>query len=309
MVLSAAAVVGVAPAAASAADGPTLSVTAQDVGADHAVMVNETFQTRVILQPYVPGQVVNVRFVRHGRQVAATDVTLQPTATGGSGFALVPYKPTSPGLVEIRATRAATADQPELQAGPARVRALPLHAEPGAVGPTVRLLQDRLDALGYVVGRRGSYDARTARAVLAFRKVTGMARTTVATSAVFRALARGAGRFKVRHPSHGKHIEADLSRQVFALIRGSRVERIYPISSGKPSTPSPIGSFKVYRKDPGTNAIGMVYSSYFLRGYAVHGYAEVPIYPASHGCLRVPVPDAIEIYQWLGMGDIVDVYR
>lgn len=309
MTLCAAAAVGVTPAAASAADAPVLSVTAQKVGADHAVMVNETFQTRVILRPYVPGQVVHVTFVRHGREMAAADVTLAPTSSGGSGFALVPYRPASAGLVEIRATRAATADQPELQAGPALVRALPPSAEPGAVGPTVRLLQQRLDALGYVVGERGVYDARTARAVLAFRKVTGMARTNVASSEVFRRLARGQGRFKVRHPSHGKHIEADLSRQVFALIRGSRVERIYPISSGKPSTPSPIGSFKVYRKEPGTNAIGMVHSSYFLRGYAVHGYAEVPVYAASHGCLRVPVPDARYIYDWLGVGDIVDVYR
>ena len=49
---------------------------------------------------------------------------------------------------------------------------------PGARGPAVRLLQQRLAAKGYVVGQRGLFDQRTARAVLAFRKVTGMARTT-----------------------------------------------------------------------------------------------------------------------------------
>ena len=36
----------------------------------------------------------------------------------------------------------------------------------------------------------------------------------------------------------------------------------------------------------------MVDSNYFIRGYAIHGYAEVPTYAASHGCLRVPIPDA-----------------
>ena len=51
-----------------------------------------------------------------------------------------------------------------------------LSAAPGARGPVVRLLQQRLAADGYVVGQRGFYDARTARAVLAFRKVRGMAR-------------------------------------------------------------------------------------------------------------------------------------
>jgi lipoprotein-anchoring transpeptidase ErfK/SrfK len=126
---------------------------------------------------------------------------------------------------------------------------------------------------------------------------------------VFRALAKGKGRFTVRHPEHGKHVEADLSRQVIALIRGSKVERIYPVSSGKPSTPTVLGSFRVYSKTPGYNAKGMYFSSYFIRGFAVHGYAEVPIFAASHGCVRVPIPDAVPIYNWLKLGDIVDVYR
>jgi lipoprotein-anchoring transpeptidase ErfK/SrfK len=53
----------------------------------------------------------------------------------------------------------------------------------------------------------------------------------------------------------------------------------------------------------------MFYSSYFIGGYAIHGYVSVPAYPASHGCLRVPLPDAIPIIRWLSVGDFVDVYR
>jgi lipoprotein-anchoring transpeptidase ErfK/SrfK len=52
----------------------------------------------------------------------------------------------------------------------------------------------------------------------------------------------------------------------------------------------------------------MVHSSYFVRGYAIHGYASVPVYPASHGCLRVPVAEALSIFRWLAYGDRVDVY-
>jgi lipoprotein-anchoring transpeptidase ErfK/SrfK len=144
--------------------------------------------------------------------------------------------------------------------------------------------------------------------VLAFRKVIGMSRTTNASSEVFKALARGKGGFKLRHPEHGKHVEADLSRQVIALASGGKVERIYPMSSGKPSTPTIIGSFRVYTKSPGYNAKGMYFSNYFIRGFAIHGYAEVPVFAASHGCLRVPIPDAISIYNWLRIGNIVDVY-
>ena len=49
-------------------------------------------------------------------------------------------------------------------------------------------------------------------------------------------------------------------------------------------------------------------SNYFIRGYAIHGYAEVPTYAASHGCLRVPIPDAASIYSWVKIGTRVDVY-
>jgi peptidoglycan hydrolase-like protein with peptidoglycan-binding domain len=172
----------------------------------------------------------------------------------------------------------------------------------------VRLLQAQLAQRGYVIGQPGFYDARTARAVLAFRKVTGMARTEIASSDVFKRLAAGGGVFRVRFPGHGKHVEADLSRQVIALIRNGKVERIYPVSSGKPSTPTIKGHFRVYQKSPGTNAKGMFMSSYFIRGYAIHGYPSVPVFPASHGCLRVPMAEAVPIFNWLSRGDIVDVY-
>ena len=33
----------------------------------------------------------------------------------------------------------------------------------------------------------------------------------------------------------------------------------------------------------------LYYPSYFLRGFAVHGYVDVPTYPASHGCVRIPI--------------------
>jgi lipoprotein-anchoring transpeptidase ErfK/SrfK len=53
----------------------------------------------------------------------------------------------------------------------------------------------------------------------------------------------------------------------------------------------------------------MVDSNYFIRGYAIHGYAEVPTYAASHGCIRVPVPNAYSIFRWIDLGDRIFVYR
>jgi hypothetical protein len=178
----------------------------------------------------------------------------------------------------------------------------------GARGPMVRLLQDELARLRYEVPVDGRFDDATGRAVLAFRKVTGLERIESANAGVFQRLAHGAGHYRVRFPQDGNHVEADLSTQVLAEVEHRRVRRILTMSSGKPSTPTVIGHFHVYSKTPGTNSEGMVDSSYFIRGYAIHGYAEVPLYAASHGCLRIPIPDAAAVFAWVQVGYAVDVY-
>jgi peptidoglycan hydrolase-like protein with peptidoglycan-binding domain len=301
------------PAAAAAQTAPTphLSITTERLstsGGRASALAGQPWRVRVVLKPLVPGQVATVRFYRDGRKLHVRQVALQPSPTGESAFALVPFTSGRAGRIVVRATHLATPQAPTVVATGVGVDVVAPAARPGSRGPAVRLLQSQLAQRGYVVGRRGQYDARTARAVLAFRKVTGMARTTEAGAEVFRRLARGGGQVPVRIPEHGKHVEADLSRQVIALISGGNVERIYPVSSGAPSTPTIRGHFKVYLKTPGTNAKGMVFSSYFIRGYAIHGYASVPVFPASHGCLRVPVPEAVPIFNWLRHGDRVDVY-
>jgi peptidoglycan hydrolase-like protein with peptidoglycan-binding domain len=297
-----------APSAASAADGPLLSLTPERVGSDRVTLVGQPWRVRVVMQPWVEGQTATVRFYRHAHKLRAVNVNLTMSPTGRSGMALVAFKTSKAGAVEVRATHLATPTAPQLLATPVKVNVAALRTRPGARGPAVRLLQQRLAAKGYVVGRRGLFDDRTARAVLAFRKVSGMARTTTADTGLFKAVLAGKGTFKVRHPDHGKHVEADLSRQVVALVRGARVERIYPASSGKPSTPTIQGSFRVYSKTPGFNAKAMYFSNYFIRGFAIHGYAVVPVFAASHGCLRIPIPDAVSVFRWIRIGDIVDVY-
>jgi L,D-transpeptidase-like protein len=179
----------------------------------------------------------------------------------------------------------------------------------GSQGLATRLLQRGLRALAYVTPVNGRYDDATGRAVLAFRKVNGMARVESADTAVFRKVFRGQGGFKLRYPRAGRHVEFDWSRQVLVFGQGGKAIRIYHASSGKPSTPTVFGTFHFYSKTPGTNAKGMVDSNYFIRGYAVHGYFDVPPYAASHGCIRVPIPDAASIYAWIRLGDTIFVYR
>jgi lipoprotein-anchoring transpeptidase ErfK/SrfK len=52
----------------------------------------------------------------------------------------------------------------------------------------------------------------------------------------------------------------------------------------------------------------MVDSSYFIRGYAIHGYASVPTYPASHGCVRTPLWFAPGFYARWSIGASVYVF-
>ena len=178
----------------------------------------------------------------------------------------------------------------------------------GERGVKVLLLQRALLKEGYATPVTGYYDDATARGVLAFRKANELGRDGFATKQVFAMLARGNGAFKLRFPKAGKHVEFDWSRQVLVLARGGKPYRTYHTSSGTPATPTVFGTFHFYLQTPGTNAKGMVHSSYFIGGYAIHGYASVPSYPASHGCLRVPIPNALQIFSWIDIGDTIYSY-
>ena len=48
--------------------------------------------------------------------------------------------------------------------------------------------------------------------------MVNLPRTMVADATVFSALAAGEGAFPVEFPSHGRHVEGDLTHQVLALI-------------------------------------------------------------------------------------------
>ena len=52
----------------------------------------------------------------------------------------------------------------------------------------------------------------------------------------------------------------------------------------------------------------MFYSSFFIGGFAIHGYHSVPAYPASHGCVRIPLWIAVRVYSLLDYGTSVYIY-
>jgi len=271
--------------------------------ADDEVLGGARIRVEGKLTPATRGEKVTVTFKRHGR-------TMRKVTTGaGDGDFVVGLKATGDGRITVSATHAASATLKAATAKPRHVTVIKPYARAGERSASVKWLQRKLAAKHYSVSRDGVFDDATARAVMAFRKVTEMARTYEANEDVFRRLDKGMGDFKVRYPEHGRHVEGDITHQVIALINpGGKVYRIYPTSSGAAATPTVTGHFKVYLKTPGTNAKGMVDSSYFIRGYAVHGYPDVPPYNASHGCFRIPIPNAAFVYNWMTVGTPVDAY-
>ncbi len=297
------------PGPAAPAPGSIQLVVQRAFGKPPFAIAGSRMVIRGIVTPYVGGQKVKVSFYREGRKVEVKTVTVLAIGNGAGQFHLG-YTSAVAGVVQARAVHYATPQQVQFTGRSEAVHYASPNLGPGASGPSVRLLQSELNALHYAVPLTGTFDEGTGRAVIAFRKMTGLERVPYTNAEFFRRMQEGGGVFHVRYPQDGRHVEGDLTRQVLAEIEpGGRVHALYTMSSGKPSTPTVIGRFRVYMKTWGTNSEGMVDSNYFIRGYAIHGYAEVPTYAASHGCLRVPIPDAAAIYAWVHEGTPVDVYN
>jgi lipoprotein-anchoring transpeptidase ErfK/SrfK len=262
---------------------------------------------RGVVKPAVPGEVLTLYAIRRGK--ASKQVRRKVRRGGRYEFR---FKVGNAGAVRLVVKHRRSDAQAKFRSRNETIQVVNWQAGGGSSGVKVLLLQRGLLKLGFATPVTGSFDGLTANAVNVFRKTNGMGRDGYATTSVYAKVLRGEGAFKLRYPNsgaHGKHVEFDWSRQVLVLADHGKPYRAYHVSSGKPSTPTVFGSFRFYSKTPGTNSHGMVYSSYFIGGYAIHGYASVPNYPASHGCLRVPIPNAVSIYNWIDLGDPIYTYE
>lgn len=259
--------------------------------------------------PFVGGQRVEVRLGNKGRTV----LKKTPFVRGVKGKHVGRFKLRSKPLVDagkyrVRARKSRTGRQAGASAKSKDFKLSYPDLDPGDSGAAVTVFNDLLRKRGYYNTDKSNYGSHTERAVMAFRKVNGMARNFQATPGIFKILAAGKGGFSLQNPNAGKHTEVDISRQVMVLADGGEVKHIFHVATGAAATPSDVGGFTYYRKDAGYNSLGMYYSIYYNRGEATHGYASVPPYPASHGCIRNPIPDSVFIYNWIDLGDRMYVY-
>ncbi|HTW11357.1 MAG TPA: L,D-transpeptidase [Solirubrobacteraceae bacterium] len=265
-----------------------------------------TFAGRI--HPYVSGQRVSVTEALNGRRFKTVSIVPACVAHGDVGvFKLTVSAPAPGGVsVSVRHKRGKTMKSFHVLG---TFKALETALRPDQTGQFVELVQQRLAALHIFIRQTGVYDLGTQLALDAYHRLLGEGEGIYTlNSKTLTALLNGEGAFHVRYPGQGQHAEGDLSDQLLAFINGGQVHWIFPISSGKPSTPTILGQFQVYYKEPEYTSDGMYFSSFFHGGYAIHGYDPAPPFPASHGCMRLPMVDAITAFNWINVGDWVDTY-
>jgi peptidoglycan hydrolase-like protein with peptidoglycan-binding domain len=168
----------------------------------------------------------------------------------------------------------------------------PLRVRPPPPDPAVKAAQQRLVALGYLLAGDddGRFGPATQNAILAFQKWERLDRTGLLDSPTTTRLATATHPSPITHGGAGKRAEILLDRQVALLISNDNVIRTIAVSSGKPSTPTPPGDYRVYAKIPRWWSVPfrewLPYALPFVGGIAFHEFGDVPAYPASHGCVR-----------------------
>lgn len=189
-------------------------------------------------------------------------------------------------------------------------------APTGPVSSAARSVQQRLADLGYL--QPGNVDGKagpaTATAITGFQKWQGLDRTGVADAKTRAALSRAQLPTPItKGPADpkGRRIEILLDRQLVLAIQDDEVVRAIDASTGKPSTPTPPGSFKIYGQFPKWWSVPfrewLLFASAFNGGIAMHQYPDVPAYPASHGCVRMTQYDAPWLFKFVSVGTPVRV--
>ena len=109
-----------------------------------------------------------------------------------------------------------------------------------------------------------------------------------------------------------QRVVIDKSRQVLRAYEGNRVVLETHISTGRRGRETPSGHFHAETKSlmHYSSRYGnapMPYSVQIAGNYFIHGFSSVPNYPASHGCIRVPIGTARQFYDWVSPGTPVDI--
>ena len=209
---------------------------------------------------------------------------------------------------------------------------------PGMTGSNVSAVQDRLRELAFDPGPSdAAFGPATQRAVWAYEKfildVNPAAVTGVVTPELWLRMSEPI-EVRPRRANPGTHVEILLPQQVLSVYIDNQVRLISHVSSGSGEqwcdvvvidnddgtqheegicgvAVTPGGVFHFERRVDGwrNSKLGRLYNPvYFNYGIAVHGASNVPSYPASHGCVRIPMHIAEYFPSLVEDGDLVYVF-
>jgi hypothetical protein len=174
-------------------------------------------------------------------------------------------------------------------------------------------VQQQLIELGYLLpgDDDGRFGPVTQNAILSFQKWERLGRTGLLDSQTKARLAVATHPTPIGKGPAGKRAEVLLDRQVTLLIDDNEVVRTIAVSTGKSSTPTPPGNYRVYAKIQRWWSTPfrewLPWALPFVGGIAFHELQDVPAYPASHGCVRQSYTVARWTYNFANVGMTVKV--
>ncbi len=124
-------------------------------------------------------------------------------------------------------------------------------------------------------------------------------------------------------PVSKRVILVSLEDRKLALMEDGQVKKVYTVAVGKPTTPSPTGTYTIARRvknptyshdgktvlpGPG-NPVGTRWMGLSVKGYGIHGTNEPRSIgkASSHGCIRMARKDLEEMYEMVSVGDTVEL--
>jgi peptidoglycan hydrolase-like protein with peptidoglycan-binding domain len=254
-------------------------------------------------------------FLGPGSTPAPTPTLSSPASGGGSSPAASDASPQSGATPTAGPSASPTSSSPTPSPGGSA-------ATPPAGGTAVkpknaRQVQEALVRLKYLPpdAVTGAFDYRTSQAVMAFQSWEGLQRDGIVGK-------QTAHKLEVAQPptatsqGSGRWVEIHRAQSTLLLVQDGVVVQAVHCSTGRtmdaPPYDTPAGSYRVFAKMVKSWSVPykvwMPYAAYFDGGIAIHGLDYVPAYPASHGCVRVSMPEAPTVYTFVSVGTPVYVF-
>jgi lipoprotein-anchoring transpeptidase ErfK/SrfK len=210
---------------------------------------------------------------------------------------LVPGEARRSVTIARRAVLKLTVDETEAIAGrPIRVNGRVWPARPGERAPIEAVRRGKVVRMGSLRVRTGGRVRGAVRLPrggrwvirLAAPGMAGVDRTGRSRPMRLRVYTRNPHNVP-RNASH--YIVQDIGETLLYYYEGGSLRRVLPVVYGKPSTPTPIGRFRVYSKTTGPSAPFGPLVLWYHRGYGIHGtnqeyLLDLPPRYYSHGCTR-----------------------